>query len=185
MSNSYAQPVLRTLDLAEALQVAGRLLEIADTRELEVDFDARVCSAQVLEPLMSLLPDAAWWADGSGNGSSDRGDSPSEHLPVWLRSWAMSPDMVGPVLAAVGASPATIRWDFSGWPEAPDIGLDIGGSRGAYVTVCVNVRGLDLTEPAADHTVFVHVKQIEAERVPWLAAQVGLRVIGGLVMAPW
>lgn len=36
-----------------------------------------------------------------------------------------------------------------------------------------------------DHTVFVHVKQIEAERAPWLAGQVGQQVIGDLVMAPY
>ncbi|MER7706812.1 hypothetical protein ABTX81_28430 [Kitasatospora sp. NPDC097605] len=184
MANSYAQPVLRTPDLAEAWRTAARLLEVADTSELEVDFDARVRSAEDLEPLMSLLPHADWWADGPGPGSSARGDSPMEHLPVRLSSWGMGPDMAGPLLAAVGASPAAIRWDFSGWPEAPDIGLGTGGTRGAYVTVCVNARDLDLTEPATDHTVFVHVKQVEAERAPWLAAQVGLRVIGELVMAP-
>lgn len=42
-----------------------------------------------------------------------------------------------------------------------------------------------VAEPSADHTVFVHVKQVEAERAPWLAAQVGLTVIGDLVMAPY
>ncbi|WP_239149643.1 hypothetical protein [Streptomyces sp. SID12501] len=65
------------------------------------------------------------------------------------------------------------------------MGLDIGGTRGAFMTLCTNVRDLDLKEPATDHTVFVHVKQIEAERAPWLAAQVGLTVIGDRVMAPY
>lgn len=60
-----------------------------------------------------------------------------------------------------------------------------GGTRGAFVTLCVNARDLELEEPATDHTVFVHVKQIEAERAPWLAAQVGLQVIGDLVMTPY
>ncbi|MDX2645628.1 hypothetical protein PV341_19090 [Streptomyces sp. PA03-1a] len=53
------------------------------------------------------------------------------------------------------------------------------------MTLCVNARDLELEEPATDHTVFVHVKQIEAGRAPWLAAQAGLRVIGDLVMAPY
>jgi hypothetical protein len=131
---------------------------------------------------MDLDPDADWW---SGTGSSDRGDPSSEHLPIWWRSWARSPDLVEPFLTAAGRSPATVRWDFSAWPEAPEIGLGAGGTRGAYVTVCANVRDLYLDEPAADHTVFVHVKQVEAERGPWLAAQVGLQVVGELVMAPW
>ncbi|MFE8014004.1 hypothetical protein ACFU3O_14835 [Streptomyces antibioticus] len=90
-----------------------------------------------------------------------------------------------PFLTAVGDSPATVRWDFNAWPEAPETGLRVGGTRGAFVTLCAHARDLDLEEPAADHTVFVHVKQVEAERVPWLAAQVGLRVIGDLVMAPY
>ncbi|MFJ6617648.1 hypothetical protein ACIQOW_08755 [Kitasatospora sp. NPDC091335] len=82
-------------------------------------------------------------------------------------------------------TPVTSMWDFLGWPEAPDIGLGAGGPRGAYVTVCANARDVDLEEPAADHTVFVHVKQAEAERAPWLATRIGLTVIGELVMAPW
>ncbi|MEU0186618.1 hypothetical protein ABZ312_36465 [Streptomyces sp. NPDC006207] len=97
----------------------------------------------------------------------------------------MPPESVGPFLTAVGGSPASVRWDFNGWPEAPEIGLGIGGTRGAFVTLCVNARDLELEEPATDHTVFVHVKQIEAGRAPWLAAQAGLRVIGDLVMAPY
>ncbi|MFB7127091.1 hypothetical protein [Kitasatospora sp. NPDC056273] len=185
MANSYARPVLRTADLDEALRAAGRLLDLADTRELEVDFDARVPDARALERLLGLLPGAEWWADGAGHGASDRGDPPSAHLPVRLMGWGMSADVVGPVLAAAGACPVSVRWDFSGWPEAPDIGLGAGGPRGAYVTVCAHARDLDLTEPAADHTVFVHVKHVEAERAPWLAARVGLQVIGELVMAPW
>ncbi|MCP2340930.1 hypothetical protein FHU30_006312 [Actinomadura rupiterrae] len=32
---------------------------------------------------------------------------------------------------------------------------------------------------------FVHVKQVEAERAPWLADKVGLQVIGELVEAPY
>ncbi|WP_225099645.1 hypothetical protein [Streptomyces sp. CoH27] len=40
------------------------------------------------------------------------------------------------------------------------------------------------TEPAPDHTLFVHVEQVEAARAPWPAAQVGQRVIGDLVTAP-
>ncbi|WP_427919233.1 hypothetical protein [Streptomyces sp. cg40] len=176
MSNSYAQPVLRTTDLSAALRVAERLLAIADLRDLEVDLEARVSSADVLAALLKLIPGAERWAEG---------DDPAAHLPVRLRGWAMPPDAVEPFLRAVGESPASVRWDFNAWPEAPEAGLGVGGTRGAFVTLCVNVRDLELEEPAPDHTVFVHVKQIEAERAPWLAAQVGLGVIGELVMAPY
>ncbi|MEV7251484.1 hypothetical protein ACPXCO_33230 [Streptomyces cyaneofuscatus] len=184
MSNSYAQPVLRTADLSEGLRSVGRLLGIADLRDLQVDFEVLVSSAHVLTSLLTLFPDAEWWAEGGESGSSAEGDDPLTHLPLRLRGWAASPDPVGPFLDALDGSPATVRWDFMGWPEAPEIGLGVGGARGAFVTLCVNARDLELEEPATDHTVFVHVKQIEAERAPWLAAQVGLAVIGDLVMAP-
>ncbi|SCF72628.1 hypothetical protein GA0115259_101622 [Streptomyces sp. MnatMP-M17] len=95
----------------------------------------------------------------------------------------MDPEAVDCFLAAAGDVPAMVRWDFDGWPAAPEIGLGPGGTRGAYVTVCVNARDLYLEEPATDHTVYVHVKQIEAHRAAWLAAQVGLEVIGELHMA--
>ncbi|MFE4832327.1 hypothetical protein [Streptomyces sp. NPDC056672] len=185
VSNSYARPILRTVDLSEGLRIVERLLAIADLRDLEVDFEVRISSARTLSPLLGLFPDARWWAEGDGNGSSAKGDEPSAHLPIVLRRGARSPETVDPFLDAVGDSPATVRWDFTGWPEAPEVGLDIGGARGAFVTLCVNARDLDLEEPANDHTVFVHVKQFESERAPWLAAQVGLRVIGDLVMAPY
>ncbi|BBC36071.1 hypothetical protein SGFS_073650 [Streptomyces graminofaciens] len=185
MSNSYAQPILRTADLAEGLRIVERLLGIADLRDLEVDFEVRVSSADVLVPLLELLPRAKWFAEGDTGGSSAKGDDPAAHLPVWLRALGRPPETVQPFLDAVGGSPATVRWDFMGWPEAPEVGLGVGGARGAFVTLCVNVRDLELEEPASDHTVFVHVKQVEAERAPWLAAQVGLTVIGDLEMAPY
>ncbi|GAA5707524.1 MULTISPECIES: hypothetical protein [Streptomyces] len=125
------------------------------------------------------------FAEGDTGGSSTNGDDPSAHFPVRLRALGRPPETVGPFLDAVGDSPATVRWDFMGWPEAPEVGLGVGGARGAFVTLAVRARDLDLAEPASDHTVFVHVKQVEAERAPWLAAQVGLRVIGELVEAPY
>ncbi|MFC8224028.1 hypothetical protein ACFUTY_38410 [Streptomyces sp. NPDC057362] len=184
MSNSYAQPILRTADLGAALHVVQRLLAIADTSELEVDFEATVSSAPTLTALLDLLPDPDWWAEGDRDGSSATDDDPFAHLPVRLQGWALPPALAGPLVTATGGAAAAVRWDFTGWPAAPEAGLGVGGSRGAFVTLCLNLHDLDLEEPAADHTVFVHVKHVEAERAPWLAAQVGLRTIGDLVMAP-
>jgi len=185
MSNSYAQAVLRTTDVAEALRVAGRLLDLADTSQLEVDFEARVVTPHELQRLTGVLPDADWWSYGADrHGSSREGDTSSECLPIFVSRWGMAPEAVEAFLAAVGNAPAMVRWDFNGWPEAPEVGLGCGGPRSAYVTVCVNARDLYLEEPATDHTVYVHVKQIEAQRAAWLAAQVGLQVFGELQMAP-
>ncbi|QXE38665.1 hypothetical protein KQY30_35030 [Streptomyces sp. GMY02] len=185
MSNSYAQAILRTTDVAEAVRVAGLLLNLADTRELEVDFEAGVSTPHDLERLSEVLPDADWWSYGTARrGSSRSGDSPSECLPIFMSRWCLGPDSVEAFLAAARNVPAMVRWDFSGWPAAPEIGLGCGGTRGAYVTVCVNARDVYLEDLATDHTVYVHVKQIEAQRSTWLAAQVGLQVIGELQMAP-
>ncbi|MEV7600958.1 hypothetical protein AB0O91_26670 [Kitasatospora sp. NPDC089797] len=177
MSNSYAQAVLRTTDVAEALRVAGQLLDLADTGELEVDFEARVSTPRELARLTEVMPDADSWSYGADrHGSSRDGDSPSECLPILMSRWCMAPEDVEAFLAAAGSVPVMVRWDFSSWPEAPEVGLGFGGTRGAYVTVCVNARDLYLEEPATDHTVYVHVKQVEAQRAAWLAAQVGLEV---------
>ncbi|KUN25457.1 hypothetical protein AQJ23_16360 [Streptomyces antibioticus] len=185
MSNSYAQPILRTADLSEGLCTVERLLGIADLEGLEVDFDVRISSTRSLSAVLAVLPDAQWWAEGDSSGSSERRDDPSAFLPIRLRGWGEAPETVKPFLEAVGESPATVRWDFNAWPEAPEVGLGVGGTRGAFVTLCVHACDLDLEESAVGCTVFVHVKQVEAERAPWLAAQVGLRVIGDLVMAPY
>ncbi|MEW2158499.1 hypothetical protein AB0950_24975 [Streptomyces sp. NPDC007189] len=185
MSNSYAQPILRTADAGEALCTVARLLEVADTSELEVDYEAVVSSASALTRLLKLLPCADWWAEGGRGGSSQDGVDPVACLPVRVRSWGHCADVVVPLVRASGSEPAAVRWDFAGWPVAPEVGLGVGGSRGAFVTLCLNARDLDLEHPAADHTVFVHVKQVEGARAPWLAARVGQRVIGELVMAPY
>lgn len=185
MSNSYAQPILRTADLSEGLRIVQRLLGIADLADLEVDFDARISSPHSVSGVLALLPDAEWWAERERDGASDTANDPIACLPIRLRRWAGAPETVEPFLKAMGDNPATVRWDFNAWPEAPEVGLGVGGTRGAFVTLCSHARDLDLEEPAADYTVFVHVKQVEAERAPWLAAQVGLQVIGDLVMAPY
>lgn len=64
---------------------------------------------------------------GRGQGRLvEEGDDPSAHLPIRLRGWAMPVETVQPFLEAVGDSPATVRWDFACWPEAPEVGLDAG-----------------------------------------------------------
>ncbi|WP_031525080.1 hypothetical protein [Streptomyces sp. NRRL F-5123] len=186
MANSYAQSILRTTSTAEALDIVRRLLDLADTSDLSVDFDARVFEEPVLDALLELLPDTDWWTEteGADEASSDAGDDPHAHLPLYISECGVPPEAVDRLIAASGTSPASIRWDFWAWPAAPEAGLDRGGARGAYITLCLNAQDIDLTEPAADHSLFVHVAQVEAERAPWLAARVGLRVIGELVMAP-
>ncbi|MDH2410698.1 hypothetical protein ACG5V6_09665 [Streptomyces chitinivorans] len=188
MANSYAQPILRTGSLDEALRAARRLLELADTSTIEVDCEAIARTPRELDGLLAQIPEADWWPYGPGrpgrSGSSRDGDRPADHLPVFLSDWCRPVHTAEVFLAAAGSAPAMVRWDLTGWPAAPEIELGPGGTRGAYVTLTAHARDLYLEEPAGVHTVFVHVAQAEADRAPWLAAQVGLRVIGGPAMAP-
>ncbi|WP_328401072.1 hypothetical protein OHS70_26050 [Streptomyces sp. NBC_00390] len=185
MSNSYAQPILRTGDLTEALRVVRLLLELAETSSVEVDLEAVARTPQELKRLAEVVPEADWWAYGPGrSGSSREGGTAADCLPVFLSDWCRPIHMAEVFLAAAGTASAMVRWDFNGWPAAPEVNLERGGTRGAYVTLATHAHDLYLYEPADVHTVFVHVKQYEAERAPWLAAQVGLRVIGELAMAP-
>ncbi|WP_432250541.1 hypothetical protein ACRAR1_28115 [Streptomyces sanyensis] len=185
MSNSYARPILRTGDLAEALRVVWQLLELADTRGVEVDLEAVARTPAELARLTNVVPEADWSARGPGSpGSSREGGTTADHLPVFLSAWSRPLHTAEEFLAAAGGAPAMVRWDFDGWPAAPEVKLGRGGTRGAYITLAAHAHDLYLDEPADVHTVFVHVKQVEAERAPWLAAQVGLRVIGELVEAP-
>ncbi|MCP2340931.1 hypothetical protein [Actinomadura rupiterrae] len=71
VSNSYAQPVLRTADLSEGLAVVERLLEIADLSGLEVDFDVRVTSVESLAALSAVLPEAEWHAGSRPYGACE------------------------------------------------------------------------------------------------------------------
>ncbi|MGR4880637.1 hypothetical protein ACIPUC_14590 [Streptomyces sp. LARHCF249] len=184
MSNSYGQAVLRTPDLEEALRAVHQLLALADTSGMDVTFLARVHTPQALERVGKILTEMSWWSEGADRSAPfDDSDNPAEHLPVLVKSFCLSPDAVEELLAAVGGGGSVVCWDFSSWPEAPEVGLGPGGERGAYVSLCVNARDLYLDEPSEDHTVYAHVKQHEAERAPWLAAQIGLQVFGELVMA--
>ncbi|MFF7341605.1 hypothetical protein ACFZAT_30360 [Streptomyces sp. NPDC008163] len=184
MSNSHAVPILRTADLAVALRAVDGLLGIADLRDLEIDYTAVISSPDALKALTELVPYATWFACDD-DGSSKPGDDPSAYLPIHWRALAEEPETVPRFLEVLNGTPATVRWDFMGWPAAPEAGLGTGGARGAFVTLCVNVHDLELNEPADDYMVYVHVKQFEAERAPWLAAQIGLRVIGEGVQAPY
>ncbi|WP_328901450.1 MULTISPECIES: hypothetical protein [unclassified Streptomyces] len=184
MSNSHAVPILKTADLSAALRAVDGLLGIADLMDLEVDYTALISSPDALKALSEFLAYGTWFACDE-SGSPGPGLDPAACLPIYWRALADEPETVPRFLEALNGTPATVRWDFSGWPAAPEVGLGVGGARGAFVTLCVNVHDLELAEPADDYMVYVHVKQFEAERAPWLAAQLGLRVIGDGVMAPY
>ncbi|MGW0817990.1 hypothetical protein ACWD00_33050 [Streptomyces viridiviolaceus] len=64
--------------------------------------------------------------------------------------------------AAIGPNLCEINWDSLCWPDAPELGL-LGESKHAEVTLLLNTRTRELDEPAADHTVLVHVRSISVD----------------------
>ncbi|MFF4450648.1 hypothetical protein [Streptomyces sp. NPDC001502] len=189
MSNSDAAAVLTTPDLAEATRAMHTLLDIADTRNGEVDFEAVIRSPEVLARVLVLLPALKWWAvAGEKHGSSDAGDDPARCLPIRVFDWCHPLDLAEPFIAALGPDPAAVRFDLDAWPEVPEAGLERVSQKYAYLTLSVNSRDLYQDELHEDHTVHVHVPNAarpeHAARVRWLADQVGGRFTGRVEVAP-
>ncbi|WP_330306852.1 MULTISPECIES: hypothetical protein [unclassified Streptomyces] len=186
MSNSRAAAVLTTPDLTEALRAIRTLLDIADLHHSEVDFEAVIHSPEVLTRVRHVLPDLEWWAKaGKQHGSSEAGDDPAACLPVRVNDWCHPLDVAEPFIAALGPSPAAIRWDLNAWPEVPEAGLEYISQKYAYLTLALNSRDIYQDEPSTDHTVYVHVpSDDDTARIEWLAAQVGGRFTGRIEIAP-
>ncbi|WP_369261456.1 hypothetical protein [Streptomyces sp. R35] len=180
MSNSRAAAILTTPDLTEALRAVGTLLDIADLHHAEVDFEAVIHSPEVLTRVRHVLPDLEWWASaGKEHGSSEAGDDPADCLPIKVYDWCNPLDVAEPFIAALGPSPAAVRWDLNAWPEVPEAGLEYISQKYAYLTLALNSRDIYQGEPSSDHTVYVHVpSEDHTARIEWLAAQVGGRFTG-------
>ncbi|GAA2654689.1 MULTISPECIES: hypothetical protein [Streptomyces] len=178
MSNSDAAAILTTPDLGEALRAVRTLLDIADTVNSEVDFEAVIRSPEVLARLLGLLPGLKWSSSpGGAHGSSDAGDDPARCLPIRVFDWCHPLDLAEPFIAALGSDPAAVRFDLDAWPEVPAAGLERVSQKYAYLTLSVNSRDLFQDELFGDHTVHVHVKNAawpaHTARIHWLAEQVG------------
>jgi len=186
MSNSRAAAVLTTPDLAAALRAVRSLLDIADLDPAEVDFEGVIHSQEVLARVRAVHPDLNWWAlSESERGSSKTGYDPADWLPIRFHDWCHPLDMAEPFIAALGPSPAAIRWDLNAWPEVPEAGLQYISQKYAYLTLALNSQDIYQDEPSNDHTVYVHVpSDHHTARIEWLAAQVGGRFAGRIEIAP-
>ncbi|MFJ4869916.1 hypothetical protein [Streptomyces sp. NPDC088757] len=187
MSNSTAAAVLVTADLDEAIRAVRTLLEVADLKYAEVDFEAEIHDPEVLNRVQEVLSDLEWFArGGEEKGSSEAGDDPAACLPIKVFDWGRPLDRAEPFIAALADSPAVVRWDLNGWPEVPEAGLEAVTLKYAYLTLSVNSRDLYQDEPSRDHTVHVHTHGAEGSerRVEWLAALVGGKATGRVESAP-
>jgi hypothetical protein len=205
MSNDVAYPVFRTSDPVLALRTARRLVEFGRCEYSEVSAYAELSSVAEVRRVAKIMP-GGWFCGASeleefeGVPFEDQppfvvgvpaADLPAEasafegRLPV---EWGVLDRPVGSIedafTAAIGPNMGEINWESLQWPDAPEAGFH-GESKHAEVTLLFNTRTRYSNELADDHTVLVHVRSVEIDghqrREPyahWLAAQVGLTVIG-------
>ncbi|MFD8010841.1 hypothetical protein [Streptomyces sp. NPDC058955] len=206
MSNDVAYPVFRTPDPELALSTARRLMEFGRCEYTNVSLYAEFRSADEAWRAAKELPEG-WFRGQELDGEFDR-RVPFEDLPAWLVGvlgaglptdpaayegrlpvdYELPHQAVGSVedafTAGIGPSVGEINWQDLCWPDAPEVGLR-GESKHAEVTLLLNTGTRGYDEPADDHTVLLHVRDAEVDGrqssepyVHWLAAQVGLTVIG-------
>nr|WTB34021.1 hypothetical protein OG781_35035 [Streptomyces sp. NBC_00830] len=205
MSNDIAYPVFRTPDPALALSTARRLMEFGRCEYSEVSVYAELRSVAEVRRVAKELP-AGWFRGQEEYGESDGvplEDQPALVVGVQGPGLPTDPSAyegrlpvecelrdlpVGSIedafTAAIGPNVGEINWEGLCWPDAPELGF-LGESKHAEVTLLLNTRTRELDEPAADHTVLVHVRSVSVDGrqmresyAHWLAEQVGLTVIG-------
>ncbi|MET9674633.1 hypothetical protein ABZY68_16270 [Streptomyces sp. NPDC006482] len=106
-------------------------------------------------------------------------------LPVEWEVWDLPVGSIKDAFtAAIGPNVGVIDWRSLQWPDGPEAGFH-GETKHAEVTLLFNTRTRELDEPTDDHAVLVHVRSAvfdgRQRREPyahWLAAQVGLTIIG-------
>ncbi|MER6479008.1 hypothetical protein [Streptomyces filamentosus] len=205
MSNDVAYPVFRTPDPALALKTARRLMEFGRREYSEVSAYAEFASVAEVRRVAGLMPGG--WFRGASELEEFEGvpfedqppfvmGVPAAELPVEASAfegrlpveWEVFDCPIGSIedafTAAIGPSTGEIHWDSLEWPEVPEEGFH-GDSKHAEVTLLFNTHTRYANEPADDHTVLVHVRsavydgrQRNEPYAHWLAAQVGLAVIG-------
>ncbi|MFF8380952.1 hypothetical protein ACF07V_33010 [Streptomyces sp. NPDC015661] len=205
MSNDVAYPVFRTPDPVLALSTARRLMEFGRCEYSEVSAYAEFSSVAEVRRVAKAMPGG--WFRGASELEEFEGvpfedqppfvvgvpaaDLPAEadafegRLPV---EWGVGDQPVGSIedafTAAIGPNMGEINWVSLQWPDAPEAGFH-GESKHAEVTLLFNTHTRYSHELADDHTILVHVRSViidgHQRREPyahWLAAQVGLTVIG-------
>ncbi len=169
MGNTRAWPVLRTTDLAEALNLAEKLLSVASWHDPSgCSLSAWARSDDDVRRLTEALPGVRVEPFGR-----DGAALPAD-LILEVTSFAQAREALG---IWAGISRCSVVWDDMKWPPVPELGLG-EEYRYAELQVACNSRTIHCEEWAAEHTVFVHTRAGDDERPAWLAAQVGSRVVG-------
>ncbi|MEX0173085.1 hypothetical protein [Streptomyces sp. LMG1-1-1.1] len=205
MSNDVAYPVFRTPDPTLALRTARRLMEFGRCEHAEVSAYAELSSVADVRRVARAIPlgrfcgtyeldefqEVPFEDQPALVGGVPASGLPTEEaafegrLPVEWEVWHLPVGSIeADFTAAIGPNVGLINWPSLQWPDAPEAGLH-GESKHAEVTLLFNTHTRELDEPTDDHTVLVHVRSAVSDgrqrREPyahWLAAQVGLTVIG-------
>ncbi|MGW6981300.1 hypothetical protein ACWGE1_17900 [Streptomyces sp. NPDC054932] len=186
MGSSYAYPVMRTADAVEAYHMARRLFGLAETlRYAEPTVWATLSTRQEVERIGPVLPAGAWLDSGEAPDavSFRPGELPADPeelsalLPLHLCLEEDVPfgSFEADLAAVVGDAPAGVHWYLGSWPAVP--GQDGPSYKYSGVQLAFNCREL-WGDRADGHVLSVCVRQNDVRRAEWLAAQVGLRVLG-------
>jgi hypothetical protein len=169
MGHTRAWPVLRTTDLAEALSLAQRLLSVASWYEPSGCYlDAWARNDDDLRRLTDAFPGVEVTSYGT-----DGADLPAS-VCLGAGTFAQVREALG---TWADITRCYVLWHNLKWPSVPDLGL-AEEYKYAELQIACNSHDIHCEEWAAEHTVFVHTRPGDDERVAWLAAQVDVRVDG-------
>lgn len=169
MGNTRAWPVLRTTDLAEALSLADRLLSVASWYEPSSCYlDAWAHTESELRRLTDAFPGAEVTSYGAG------GTGLPVNVSLGLQTIAQARDVLG---TCVDITRCYVLWHNLKWPAVPELELE-EEYKYAELEIACNSHDIHCEEWAPEHTVFVHARPGHDARADWLAAQVGVQVVG-------
>ncbi|MFE9560099.1 hypothetical protein ACFYM0_03215 [Streptomyces sp. NPDC006487] len=205
MSNDIAYPVFRTPDLGLALSTVRRLTEFGRREYSEVSVSAELCSVAEVRRVAEDLP-GGWFRGQAEYGEFD--GVPFQEQPVLVFGaqapglpaepsayegrlpveCSLLDQPVGSIedafSATIGPNIGAVRWTSLCWPDVPAAEF-VGESEHTAVTLLLNSRTRHLDQSAEDHTVLGHIRsavfngrQTQEPYAHWLAAQVGLTIIG-------
>ncbi|MFD9523761.1 hypothetical protein [Streptomyces sp. NPDC059979] len=178
--------MMQTGDALAAFRMAERLFGIAETLQYaEPTVWATLSTLEDVERIRPVLPPGAWLDSGEGAEAKwcHPGELPADAselaalLPLSLHLEDAVPflSFEADLAAVVGSVPAGIRWHLGAWPATPTQAWR--STKYSGVELAFNCREL-WGDPEDGHMLSVCVGQNDLQRAEWLAAQVGLRVLG-------
>ncbi|MFI6444956.1 hypothetical protein [Kitasatospora sp. NPDC050543] len=121
-----------------------------------------------LERLTAAFPEARLKSFGK-----ESGEFPVS-VTVSLRTFGQVADALR---IGVGICPLYVLWHNMTWPCVPELGLE-QEHKYAELQIACNSHDIFCETPTPEHTVFLHSRHGDDERVAWLASKVGAQIAG-------